>query len=405
MTTRAGLVGLVTGIIVSAALIYPFYVIWPGFCLHNRPVPGWPVFFLIVLAVISVGLGGGLASAWGPARHIGAGALAGGLAALVLFFSLGAATVGLIGLAETGAVNGSPTPETAARIIVLTYAVFWGLLWGGILLGAAGALFTPFLKFAPPAECFGGPDPQMALNTTITALPAAAFALVLAALFSSRLLEATGATVKGLLDWPTATGLSLYLLAQLALTWVTAYEARQATHRCGIDEVKMAAYVGIGVPLALALVWGRFSHFLPAGPLIGGGALLSLGLLARMVFVLCRLILPLRAAMLPPADGWEAALFGTIAGSRWQSLVLLCLGCAIMIVAPIYVTVGAVAVNLALAGPAAAIVADGSPEEWVQRWYGAQALAGWGSIFMVWLMLTVLYLFYLRLGKVFHRTR
>lgn len=405
MTTRAGLVGLVTGIIGSAVLVYPFYWVWPGFYIENWPVvPRLPAVFLILPAIILTGLGGGLASAWsgtGRLRQIGAGALAGGLAALVLYSSVGAATAGLVGLGEAGATTGPLAPETAARIIALTHTVFWGLTLGGILLGAAGALFPLVFKFAPPAKYFGGPEPQMALNTTLTALPATAFALILVAVFSSRLPDS-----KGLWHWPLVTGLLLYLSAQLALSWVTAYEARQATHRCGIDEVKMAAYVGIGVPMVTALILGPSSRFLPDGAIITGAVLVSLGMSARMIFVLFRLILPRRAGMLPPADEWEATLFGSIAGSRWQSLVWLCLGCAIMMIAPVQVVVGAATINLALAGSLKeAVLAGYAPVAPVQRWYVTQALAGWGSVGVVWLMLTVVYLVYLGLGKAFHRVR
>ena len=57
-----------------------------------------------------------------------------------------------------------------------------------------------------------------------------------------------------ILELPLAVSLLLLLISQFALTLVIPHEARQAEHRCGLDEVKMAAFVGIAAAPILVLV-------------------------------------------------------------------------------------------------------------------------------------------------------
>ncbi len=448
MLTRAGLVGLGTGIVVSGVLFYPLYAVWPGLY-----VEGWPAasrllgILLVVPAVALLVLGGGRAAARSgaarPGPRIALGALAGGLAALVLFCTLGAtAAAGLAGLApgpgpgpmSEGAAQGWSALETSLRITGWTHAAFWSLTLSGMALGAVGAALQAAVSVLPQRaqretilalagwhqlEGTGAAGPQMALNTTITALPSTALAVILVVGLFSHLPELVGKTgaaptlsAQTLLDWPLGTALLLYLAAQLALTLVVPHEARQVKHRCAIDEVKMAAYVGIGVPLALALILGILNLPLVFTPPVLGSLLLSLGMLVRMIFVLFSLILPIWAQMPPPRDEWEAMFFGTIAHSRWQSLILLCLGCGIMIAAPVYVAVVAATLNLTFIpvfasrlGWDAAALGNGAPVDLVQRLYGVQAIAGLGSSLAAALALTAVYLLYLGLGKGFRRMR
>ncbi len=412
MTTRAGLAGLVTGLLLSGVLFYPLYVVWPGCYIENWPDTCWlPGIILAALAAALVVFGGGVAAAWGgasrPAQRVGLGALAGGLAGLVLFCTLGAAAAGVAG-AGHGLAHMAENPsaaETLLRVTGWTHAVFWSLALGGIALGGAGGLWA-----APAAQSgAGGAGPAMPLNATITAVPSAALAVILVMRVFGRLPAGEAGSVSVLspqtvLDWPLGTALLLYLAAQLALTVVVPREARQATHRCAIDEVKMAAYVGIGVPLALMVILGVIDAPLAFTPFVLGGLLISAGMAARMVFVLFSLILPIRARMPLPRDHWEAVFFGTIAASRWQSLVLLCLGCGIVMTAPVYVAVAAAAINIAFISVSSSL-GQAIPQELVRRLYLAHVMAGLGSSAAAALALTALYLFYLGLGKGFRWMR
>jgi hypothetical protein len=456
MTTRAGLVGLGTGIVVSGVLFYPLYIVWPSLYIE-----GWLGssrllgILLAVLAVALLALCGRLTAAWSgasrPGQRIASGALAGGLAAFVLFCSLGAAAAGTaglgfcLGLMREGAAEGQIAVETSLRVIGWTQAAFWCLTLGGMSLGMVGASLHLHLRVraaqvqvcrpAPPRDAAhrnaglqkwpfrrtlrwlqtestrAVGSPMMALNTSITAAPSAAVAVILVGgLFGwlPDLASETGAALtrsaQAALDWPLATAMLLYLAAQLALTLVVPHEARQARHRCAIDEVKMAAYVGIGVPLALVGILGVVDWALLFRPLVLGSLLASLAMAVRLVIVLFSLVFPIRAQMPLPRDQWEAIFFGTIAHSRWQSLVLLCLGCGVMMAAPTYVAVAAATINIT----AIPIVANWlgwnafTPVELVHRLYGIQALAGLGSSLAAALALTGLYLFYLGLGKGFH---
>ena len=424
MTTRAGLIGLGTGLLLSGLLYYPLYHILPGFY-----IAGWPGgsrgfgMLLAVLGAALVAFGGCLAAHWGGAKQAWQrrwlGALAGGLAGILLFCSLGAAAAGALSLGfsleqvgQTGIEN-RWIAETVLRSTAWTHETFWGLLLGGMLLGALGSLWPApagLARYLTPWPR----DPQMALNASITAMPASAFAVIIAAALFSPLPETIQKGLAGplsadpqiALDWPLTTALLLYLGSQLALALVTQHEARQVTHLCAIDEVKMAAYVGIFLPPVLLLALGLINWHLLLKPLVWCSLLLSLAMAAQQGMVLYKLILPRRAQMPPPADRWLALLFGVIADSHQGGLVLLCLGCGMLLAAPIYIAVVAAAINMAfvpvtaglpivtLAGWMAATQAG-----LVQRLYSMQANAGLGMSLVAALLLTVIYLFYSSLGK------
>lgn len=435
MTTRAGLAGLGAGLLLSVALFYPLYFVWPGLCFSAA---GWRGYswaaagLLAAAAAILFVFGGGLAAAWSgaarPRQRIWLGALAGGIAAITLFCSLGAAAGGALGLGcsfrnlGNQGMEGLPAAETVLQITNWTHRVFWGLALGGTLLGALGGWrFAPasVMRRAAPA---GKNDPMMALNVSITAMPAAAFAVILAVGLFSRLsgllqqnLVGAGITpappLQAILNWPMTTALLLYLAAQLALMLATSHEAVQVDHRCGMDEVKVAAYIGILTPVLFIVSLGLLNPSLLLTHIVLGCLLISLGMAARQIVILYSVILPRRAQMQAPRDPLAATFFGTIAASHWQPLSLLCLGCSILMVAPIYVALAAaisiafipIAIEPALTGVAG--ISASTPVELVQRLYQVQAMAGWGSILVVALILTALYLFYNALGRWFRGIR
>ena len=205
----------------------------------------------------------------------------------------------------------------------------------------------------------------------------------------------------------------IYLISHAALALVTPHEARQADHRCGLDEVKMAAWVGIFVPPAMAVLLFLVNPSLALTPLVLSCLLVSAGLSVSLIMVLRTLIMPKRAQLPPPDNLVEAVFFGSIAKSPGPRLVVLCIGCGIVMVAPLYVSVVAVALSLALIpvavmpmlvnAPAASGPAAFSAVALVQRLYVAQAAAGLGLLAGAALVLTAIYLFYLSLGRWFNR--
>ncbi|MBN2006532.1 MAG: hypothetical protein JXA21_24485 [Anaerolineae bacterium] len=434
MTTRAGLAGLITGLLLSAALFYPLYYVWPDICVNAEAWQGhsWMATGLLAMAAaILTVFGSGLAAAWSGAaqpRRIWLGALAGWIAAIILFCSLGAAAAGTPGLGHSFRDLGNHgledrlATETVLQIARWTHRTFWGLTLAGVLLGALGGW-----RFAPASimqhfKSANKNDPMMALNVSITAMPAAALAAILAVALFSRLSDLlrqnqirAGVTpvqpLQIILNWPLTTAMLLYLASQLALMLTTSHEAKQADHRCGLDEIKVAAYVGILTPVLFIMVLGLINLSLLFVPFVLGCLLISLSLAVRQIVILCSVILPRRAQMQAPRDPLEATFFGTIATSHWQSLSLLCLGCSILIVAPIYIAMAA-AISIAFipnsTGPTLASVIGISaptPVGLIHRLYQAQAIAGLGSILIVTLILTAMYLFYNSLGRRFRDIR
>jgi hypothetical protein len=199
------------------------------------------------------------------------------------------------------------------------------------------------------------------------------------------------------LDWPLSVALLLVLLAQLALTLVLPHEARQAEHLCGLDEVKMAAWVGMGAFPVLSLLLYLVHAALFATPLVLAALLVSGGLSLRSWQTLRRQILPKRASFTLPRENWqktEAKWFGTIAQSRGSRLAVLCLGCGLTMILPLHVTVVSVLINLnsLLIDPQAA-----------RHLFLTQALVSSGLMTASAALLIVIYLFYLNLGRWFNR--
>jgi hypothetical protein len=282
----------------------------------------------------------------------------------------------------------------------------------GLALGAVGGWrCTPQAASSQPL--YNKAHPQMALNVSITAVPATALAVLLAAAVFLRVSDVVQAMAKAhsaalastsdIVNWPLGMALLLYLAAHAALMLVTPHEARQADHRCGMDEVKMAAYVGIAAPLALGAGLTLVHLPLVLWPAVLGSWLISLGMSARLVWVLFFLILPKRAQLPPPPNLRQAIWFGSIAKSRWQNLLLLCAGCGLALAFPTSVAVVSTALNLWLV-PIQRLASSPEPATvLVQRLYQAQAAASFSSMAGAGTILAGLYLFYAALGRWFQR--
>ena len=203
---------------------------------------------------------------------------------------------------------------------------------------------------------------------------------------------------------PLVVSLLLVLVSHFALTLVIPHEARQAEHRCGLDEVKMAAYVGIGAAPLLTLFLSLANPEALTNPLILVALLVSSIMSLESLHTLRKLILPRRASFpAPQAESRkiEAKLFGTIAASRGSRLVVLCIGCGLVMVLPIHVVVISVLINLnyALANT------PFSPPLMEIPWglYWTQALVSAGVITTSITLLVVIYLSYLKLGRWFNK--
>jgi len=94
---------------------------------------------------------------------------------------------------------------------------------------------------------------------------------------------------------PLTVSLVLVLVSHFALTLIVPHEAQQAEHLCGMDEVKMAAYVGIGASpvLVLLLLLVRMELFL--NPIVVAALLASAVMSLKSLQTLIRVILPRRA--------------------------------------------------------------------------------------------------------------
>lgn len=378
MTTRAGTVGLLTGLIITI-ILYPLYGFSAG------------VWIAAVVAVMLM-IGGGLyAARWSgskqPIRCAVLGALAGGLAGMVVF-CLWAAAVAVT--AQAGSIS---------AVVHSTMGMFLLLFLGGSGLGTLGGWLARINRSAQP-DVFDKNAPQMAMNAAITAVPASILAAALVAGLFARLANIFGdPAIVGL---PLAVGLLLVLISQLALMLVVPHETHQAEHLCGMDEVKMAAYVGIGAAPLLMLLLFLADNAAFANPLVIIALLASAGMSLKSLHTLFKVVLPRRAAFPPPKGEQrktEARLFGTIADSRGPRLLVLCIGCGLAMVLPLYVSVVSVLINLTASGAIFPWLLPGSA--W--RLFAIQALVSTGSVTTAIILLSTIYIFYLNLGRWFSK--
>lgn len=375
MTTRAGFTGLLTGL--AATLVLFFASDW----LTNPIPPSWAVVIMTLLLAMS----GALAARWSnsirPGRCAALGGLSGGSAGTLIFCMFGAAAAGLNSV--------TAQPETVIRQTELTFITCF---FGGIVFGALGGwLAHPRCNVSE--EYFDKSAPQMALNVAITAIPATIVA------------SAVAAAVFSVSDFPLLVSLFLVLISHLALTLVVPHEAQQAEHLCGMDEVKMAAFVAIGAfpTLAVLLLLANTTVFTKPPVIIALLACASLSV--KSLQNLLKMILPMRATFPVPQNDQqklEAKLFGTIASSRGPRLVVLCIGCGLVMFLPLYVVLISVLINLntLLVDPAATHLA---PIELTRKLFLNQALVSSGLMTASATILSVIYLFYLNLGRWFSR--
>jgi hypothetical protein len=183
---------------------------------------------------------------------------------------------------------------------------------------------------------------------------------------------------------------------------VVPHETRQAEHRSGMNEVKMAAYVGIAAAPLLNLSLLFIDNMFIVNPWILLACLAGLGMSVMSFHTLRKLVIPTRDSFPIPKVEWqkaEANLFGSIANSRGSRLVVLCVGCGLAMVLPIYVSVLSVLIYLRSVSIQVVMMQPLSDSAW--NLFFTQALAGMGLNLLVIIILSLMYLFYLNLGRWF----
>jgi hypothetical protein len=416
MTTRAGFAGILTGLL-STMFIYLLFISQPDAFLQKwsagSAVRLW--FALIVIALMMIA-GGGMASLWSRStqawRATVLGGLAGSLAGTIIFCLWGAAAAGLsrwVSPLDNATKVSISHVEILNAIIRQTMGAFLVLFGAGSGLGALGGWLSR-LRQRDRVEIFDKIKPQMAMNAAITAVPASIVAAALAAYFYSRLSDLLGdQTGQAILNestaiMPLAVALLLVIISHFALLMVIPHETRQAEHRCGLDEVKMAAYVGIGATPLLILFLSLTNPKALTNPLVLVALLASSVMSLKSLHSLHKLILPRRASFPAPLEGskkTEAKLFGTIASSHGSRLVVLCIGCGLVMILPLHVSVFSVLINLnhTMVG----FPYSPPPAETSWGLFGTQALISTGVVAASITLLVTIYLFYLNLGRWFNK--
>ena len=420
MTTRAGSAGLLTGVLITM-IIFPLFTAWQDANLHGELVSATLSAWIAAAAAFVLTCGGSFLAARGSkSSHPGRCAALGGLAGAIVFCLWGAAAAGMVGpmslfgMAAKQVICQDPQVEIIRETVSQTTAIFLVLFLGGTSVGA----FVGWLTCLRPRiqmDTFDKSGPQMALNISITAVPASIVAAMLAAAIFPRLADFAGRQTsesicaRSIMDMPLAVSLLLHLISQFALTLVIPHEALQAENLCGMDEVKMAAWVGIGAsPVIFLLLFLIEPDFL-SNRLVVTALLITAGMSACSLYALFKLILPRRASLPRPPKGWQqaqASLFGTIVNSQSSHLVLLCIGCGLAMVMPVYASVLSVLINLVnvLAGSTYVFIPEGTWKPFLN-----QSLASIGLFTASIFTLTTIYLFYMNLGRWFikwnsHRT-
>lgn len=392
MTTRAGFVGILTGLI-TTVLSYIFFLVFPLLRMRyawplSLPMAGWVEETVIGLVFVTgAAISAHRSGAKKRWRYLVMGALAGALAGMVLFCLWGAAHAGITILPHDFLALNSR--------IYLTMTAFTRYFGEGLLLGALGSGLAS-VRMRQQSETFDLEDPQMAMNAFITAVPASLFVAVLTAAFFPRLADAVGSSYAVYL--PLYAALLLLLISQFVLMLVVPHEARLAQHRCGTDEVKMAAFVSIATAPVLGIALWLVDAQCLSRPQVIVALLLSLAMSLRSVRDLVKVVLPRRAAFPAPQgeERQQAVLFGSIGESKASRLVVLCTGCGLAMVLPLYVCVLAPLVNMQYWA---------AEKHVLFSLYLIQAVVSLGSAAAAIAALVLIYMVYLKLGRSFTRKK
>ena len=280
---KIGLIGIGGGLVVTAVLIHPLYVHLPSLFIS-----GWMDGSTVLASLFSpLALFAAIATGYFAAKQTGVatrkggagvGAVAGGIAGLIIYATLGSAAAAIIGSRHLLARGFAPVESEIELIYWLSDAVNGSIWWifssffiilaGGALLGGISGAIAP-----PTTDREALPD-WRELNSlfpviAVVGLLSATFSLVMTiAVFvllgevimeNSVELEATGYGLQlpavGSQIWPLATPMLIYLLMAGAF-FGALLAGRRATARTEQQEYAMSAYVGgltmMGLPILTA---------------------------------------------------------------------------------------------------------------------------------------------------------
>lgn len=381
MTTRAGIVGILAGLLgaILANILTEFQVS--------------DLVIFIVLTVIyfcSSLVALFYSRSRNSSRNDSLGGLCGGISAAMVYLFWGA----------TKSVMTVQTLDLSA-LINSTLHMFGSLFFWGGMIGSLGGSCQYWLVRKKKEE-IDLTDPQMGMNAAISVVVATLFNLILTILFYTRLGEIS--QQPELSKQPALYASSLLFVAQASLTLVLKHEAKMAQHRSGLDEVKMAAFVSIATaPAFTAVFFWLHPESLPSElevMFLAFSWVLSLA----SVWILFKKVLPRRKELPAPQTQMgqkRALLFGSIGASNAGRLLTLCIGCGIVIALPMCVTLVSVGLNLAAAGylgssPFTQMLAQSRVN--LNLW---QILLNGGLMLAFAALLSAIYLFYLGLGKKF----
>jgi hypothetical protein len=402
MTTRSGLVGVITGSL-AAMIIHIIISVWPDAVISMGVMVKihWAVKgFIIILFAMT----GYVAAKWNRSverwRCTALGSLAGGIAGFFLFSLWGASFSVLQPWALSA--NYSQIMKTG-YLIQFTIAFFLQLFLAGTLFGSLGGFLVQPHK-TKEEDKFNKDEPQMAMNAAITAVPSSVVAAAIAAYAFPRLLAMMNGhhPIRPVFCFPIYAALVLVVVSQFALTLVVPHETEQAEHVSGMDEVKMAAFVSIGTApltvLLFAIINARLLSDLFVIILLAASMYMSIYSIRSLI----KWVLPKRKSYPSHAtktQGKQAALFGSIARSKAWRLVTLCIGCGMAMVFPIYITVLAPLININTLSKIENVSVAGVSA----HLYWLHIKTGMGLNLIVILVLSAMYIFYLNLGRWFYK--
>ena len=296
---KAFAAGLLGGLALIALLYYPLAVLLPA-----HYVAGWPAGEPLLgpalqgaaaLAAIATGyLGARWAKAGALTANLLVGALAGGVAGVILFFGLGGAAAGLAGNALILRNGPVATPEAQGiallveslrRTVQLCYGFFWLSFAAGAGLGALGGLFVPPAAPRPrPGLLHGGRGVltaaslggalALALNTTIYGVLEPT---IWRSIAENNLQLPAGPAVGGVTVWPFISAALLYLAALAGLYLLLRRELRQA------DPLRLVGIPGLAyfyASVALASSLQALQFLVSSEPGISGMPVIAVSGLA-----------------------------------------------------------------------------------------------------------------------------
>ena len=399
MTTRAGLVGIISGVIISI-VVHVLMFTWRGAVVCNGLFLDihWVMQCSIAILLVVTGY---WAASWNHSKErwrcAALGSLA-GIVAVIFLFSLWGAAFTVIQLGILDSIN-------IVVMLQFTIAMFLKLFFAGGLLGALGGFFCHPTKTVEK-DTFNKVEPQMAMNGSITAVSASVVVVAIAASTFPGLSEhmGNGSKIFGPFLFPLYVSLILCVISQYALTMVVPHETKQAEHVSGMDEVKMATFVGIGTAPLLMLLLAMINIRLLGDLFVIVLLVCSFGMSFYSVRSLLKFVLPKRNSYPKhPTKEQEklATYFGSIANSKAWRLVALCIGCGMAMVFPIYIAVLAPLININTISTNTISIDLHTRQAQQLFWTHIKTSMGLNLIVMV--VLSAMYIFYLNLGKWFRK--